>query len=81
MTLLQELIPKRLFMKWEKPCGPVASLPLREHILRGLIIWWGLYRMKERGLDKPFLRANWRQLLERAGQRCEPGAPPGGRGK
>lgn len=58
MTLLQELIPKRLLVKWEKPCGPVASLPLREHILRSLIIWWGLYRMKERGLDKPYSKGD-----------------------
>lgn len=56
-------------------CSPIASLPLEEHILRSLIIWWGLYWIKERGLDKPFLRANWQQLLRVLGSAVGRGCP------
>lgn len=77
-SLLWEINSTETAREMGDVCSPIASLPLEERILRSLIIWWGLYRIKERGLDKAFSKGKLATAVKSAGQCCGSGVPPGG---
>lgn len=74
-SLLREINSIETAREMGDACSPIASLLLEELILRSLIIWWGLYRIKERGLDKAFSKGKLATAVKSAGQRVGRGCP------
>lgn len=74
-SLLREINSIETAREMGDACGPIASLPLEEHILRSLIIWWGLHRIKERGLDKAFSKGKLATAVRVLGSAVGRGAP------
>lgn len=74
-SLLREINSIETAREMGDACSPIASLLLEEHILRSLIIWWGLYRIKERGLDKAFSKGKLATAVRVLGSAWAGGAP------